>query len=164
MPLSFTDHDLDVCARTLFAEARGEGEGGQIRVMHVLAKRVLLARAYIKKMAGRGIGQHPLFGDGTPASACLVKNKVHSGLDIYQFSCWHPADPNYPKLTKMPADDPVLTPFREIARRVLSGQETQGYTNADHYCEKHVAPNVAWTRGVEPCDMYLKHWFYNLEG
>ena len=50
-------------------------------VASVIMNRCAIAKAYLAKHDK----PHPLFGDGSPSSACLAP---------YQFSCWNPNDPN----------------------------------------------------------------------
>ncbi len=65
MIMAPTLHDLDIMARTLYGEARGEGRLGLRAVAHVIMNRV----------------RDPRWPDN-PASVCLQK---------FQFSCWNAA-------------------------------------------------------------------------
>src|SRR5215468_10322728 len=82
--------EIDTVARTVWAEARGEGVAGMTAVACVIMNRARIASQY-KQDHGR---PHPLFGDGTLASCC-----THP----WQFSCWNENDPNRQKLLN--ADD-----------------------------------------------------------
>jgi N-acetylmuramoyl-L-alanine amidase len=69
--------DIDVVARTLYGEARGEGKQGMIAVACVIVTRAMIAAEYVDANGK----PHPLFGDGSLASACQAP---------LQFSCWDP--------------------------------------------------------------------------
>jgi hypothetical protein len=68
--------DVEVLARTVWAEARGESLAGQIAVAFTAVHRARIARGWREQ---RGT-PHPHFGDGTVASACLAPE---------QYSCWN---------------------------------------------------------------------------
>ena len=80
--LSFAQQpDLVLAALTCYGEARGEPSLGKKGVLWAIKNRCQAA----KDRLGRGHGNHPLFGDGSVASAVLKP---------YQFSCWLKGDPN----------------------------------------------------------------------
>jgi spore germination cell wall hydrolase CwlJ-like protein len=165
MPMvSHDDYDLEVAARTILGEAGGEGEQGQIRVAHVLARRTLLARYLIVHRYHNRILRHPLYGTGKVSDACTVWNQGKlPGQRIYQFSCWAKSSPVYNRITQTPATDPELTALRDLAARVCCGHEDQSYTSADHYCRTDWIARTEWARGQTPCDVYGRHSFFNLE-
>lgn len=66
-----TRFDLEICARTIWGEARGETPEGQRAVMHVLLNRLATGRWK------------------TLAAVCLASK---------QFSCWNDSDPNRIKM------------------------------------------------------------------
>lgn len=71
--------DIDYLARTIYGEARGESETGQIAVGYVILNR------------SRTASKRPQFGDGTIKGAVLK----HSDNGVYQFTCWNPLDKNF---------------------------------------------------------------------
>ena len=73
--------DLDIAARTVWGEARGEGFDGMVAVAHVIVNRA-------EKGGWRG---------DTLKRVCL-KN--------WQFSCWNKSDPNRSKLEGLPKHTP----------------------------------------------------------
>src|SRR5690349_15270839 len=78
--------ETDVLARTLWGEARGEGETGMQAVASVVLNRVALAQERGKYWWGNNIIQ--------------VCQKP------YQFSCWNRSDPNFRQLQEVDSDDP----------------------------------------------------------
>jgi N-acetylmuramoyl-L-alanine amidase len=81
---------IDVLARTLWGEARGEDEAGRIAVANVVINRLALSEKGKNVWWGRDI-----------TGICLSP---------YQFSCWLANDPNRPRLLSVTKEDPV---FRE---------------------------------------------------
>lgn len=86
---------LEIAARTLYGEARGETEDGQRAVAHVLVNRQKDGRW------GKSL-----------AEVCLARR---------QFSCWNDEDPNKMKLAALNDDDPLLTKLRGFVQAALLG-------------------------------------------
>ncbi|MBX3455811.1 cell wall hydrolase, partial [Ferrovibrio sp.] len=118
---TYSATDLDVLARTLFGEARGEPREGRIAVAWVVRTRARLAMAYSQRNKGR---PHPLFGDGRIASACQAR---------WQFSCWNVNDPNRSKLLTAGPHIPAFRDCQAAALAVLDGMEADPTSNATHY-------------------------------
>lgn len=72
-----TDYDMEILAKTIFGEARGEPYEGQVAVACVI-----LNRWKSKKW----------FAGKTIAATCLKP---------YQFSCWNKSDPNAQKIASL---------------------------------------------------------------
>ncbi|MFT8135469.1 hypothetical protein ACMYLZ_23150, partial [Salmonella enterica subsp. enterica serovar Enteritidis] len=72
-----SDKDRDILARTLWGEARGEGQAGQIAVAWTIRNRVFDGKA--KSWWGEGY--------------------AGVGLKPGRFSCWNKNDPNYAYLS-----------------------------------------------------------------
>jgi N-acetylmuramoyl-L-alanine amidase len=68
--------DVEILARTVFGEARGESLAGMIAVAFTVLHRARIARGWIEQHGT----PHPHFGDGTIKSACLAPD---------QYSCWN---------------------------------------------------------------------------
>src|SRR5690606_7288829 len=114
---------LDVLARTLWGEARGEGRRGLEAVAAVIMNR---------RAAGR-------WGASVEA-VCRAPR---------QFSCWNPDDPNRRKLEAVDENDPVFALCREIAAAALAGRLADPTGGATHYHARGVRP--WWARGRTPC-------------
>lgn len=106
-PVPYTDEDLDVLARTLFGEARGDGLGGLTAVAWVIVNRVRRQSWYGRTV--RDVCRKPL-----------------------QFSCWNSTDPNEPLLRAATTAQPDFLRCVGVAALVLSGaypDPTGGATN-----------------------------------
>ncbi len=126
-----TPGDLDILARTIYGEARGQPFQGQKAVAHVIMNRV--------KKAPR---------DNTIAKACLRH---------LQFSCWNAGDPN---LVQMLDASTQRLAFRMAMRAALEAYDETDFTyGATHYHTKSVSP--PWSRGKTPCLVIGDHLLFN---
>lgn len=134
--------EIDVLARTLYGEARGETRQGIEAVAHVILNRVMQA----KKSGG-----HYWWGNDI-VSVCQTP---------YQFSCWNPGDPNRQKLMAVTGDNEKFMSCLRIARRAVYGQLGADITcGANHYHTTAVAPK--WSVGKTPCAQFGTHVFFKL--
>lgn len=138
--------DIDVVARTLYGEARGEGRQGMVAVACVIVTRAMIAAHYMD-VHGE---PHPLFGDGELSTACLEPE---------QFSSWNADDPNLPILKSVTTADPIFAMAVEIAAQAENDQLDDITDNATHY--KVVGTFAKWAVGKTPCVTIGKHEFYN---
>jgi N-acetylmuramoyl-L-alanine amidase len=107
--MQLTDRDLDVVARTLYGECRGERLDGQIAVAWVIRN-----RASCPAWWGHG-----------PAEVCLKKS---------QFSCWLASDPNSAKLNDPAlAEDRSYRFLRGVAADVFADKHPDPTHGATHY-------------------------------
>lgn len=136
----FREMEVDVLARTLWGEARGEGIKGMEAVACVILNRVRFAK---------NIGGY-WWGD----SIIKVCQKP------YQFSCWNKKDPNFPKLITVDREDLFFGTALRVARRAAAGAMKDCTGGATHYHAPGVTPN--WAK-----DQYFsveigQHRFYKL--
>jgi hypothetical protein len=124
---------LEVAARTLCQEVRGEPLEGQKAVAYV-----------IKNRLATGKWGHSL------ASVCLWRG---------QFSGWYvPSDPNFAYACSLADDDPVLIHMQSMMQEALdSANDPTG--GADHYVNLSVA-NPAWVQGAIHCGKFGRQDFY----
>lgn len=104
-------NDIQIFAATIWGEARGDGQADEHGVANVIANRVSIAKAWVKSHTK----PHPLYGNGTFASACLARE---------QFDCWNQNDPNFEQIVNLnfaPAD-PVLAACVSLASQAIAGQ------------------------------------------
>lgn len=125
--------DIDVLARTLWGEARGEGEEGMQAVAAVICN-----RARQPGWWGRGI-----------AGICQRAR---------QFSCWNADDPNRAALLAVDASDPAFATALRLARLAVAGALPDPTHGATHYHSLSVRP--AWAAGQQPCARIGGHLFY----
>lgn len=126
-------NDIDILARTIYGEARGESTAGQIAVGNVILNRYK---------------SHKWFSGNTISETCKKP---------FQFSCWNTNDANYHKI--LTATEAVLKPFWNIAERLINGEYADNTNGATHYHTNKIKP--AWTKGKLPCATIGNHIFYN---
>lgn len=132
--------EVDVLARTLWGEARGEGSAGMQAVACVILNRVKHARA---QEAGN------FWWGNTIIQVCQKP---------YQFSCWNRSDPNFQKLQNVDEKDLYFATAVRIARRALAGALDDISQGATHYHAAGIEPY--WARGQKPCAVIGRHIFY----
>lgn len=137
--------DVDILARTIVGEARGEGQSGMELVASTVMNRVRAARAFV---AAHG-RFHPLFGDGSPASACLKP---------YQFSCWLAGDPNRAIIEALDETKSIFRQALNVARDAIAGTLEDRTNGATHY--KRIGTPAKWAIGKTPCFTEGHHEFY----
>lgn len=136
--------DIDILARTIWGEARGEGVAGMEAVAAVIMNRV---NADLGKD-----GKPDWWGEGVEG----VCRKP------YQFSCWLPNDPNLDKLLSITSKDPWFAHAIEIAKRAVKGELPDPTGGSDHYCVDSVADKTAWAKGKTPVARIGRHLFFRL--
>lgn len=136
----YRELEIDVLARTLWGEARGEGTAGMQAVANVVLNRVKIAQEHGKYWWGNNIIQ--------------VCQKP------YQFSCWNRSDPNFRKLQAVGMDDLYFATAKRLARRAAAGKLEDITYGATHYHAAGFEPY--WVAGERPCAVIGKHIFYHL--
>ncbi len=136
----YKEMEIDVLARTLWGEARGEGVQGLEAVAAVVLNRV----AYAEDRAGYWWGNDII-------SVCQKP---------YQFSCWNRSDPSYLKLQQVTADDAYFATALRVARRAAAGTLSDPTGGATHYHADYVSPY--WAKGHTPTVTIGRHIFYRL--
>lgn len=131
---------VDVMARTLWGEARGEGTAGMEAVAAVIVNRVDIAQ----QKGGYWWG----------ADVISVCQKP------YQFSCWNRSDPSYRRLQDVTEENAYFATALRVARRALAGTLADPTGGATHYHADYVAPY--WARGETPTVTIGRHIFYRL--
>jgi len=123
-----------VLARTIYGEARGEGEVGMTAVANVVVNRV----------AAGG-----WFGDGIIA----VCQKP------WQFSAWNANDPNRDKIENMqPGDNSVFDLALDIAALAVAGELGDITGGATHYHTRAINPS--WSSSLTVAGVIGNHIFY----
>ncbi len=126
---------IDVVARTLWGEARGEPDAGMRGVGSVISTRVR------KRWSGAT----------TPAQVCLA----HA-----QFSCWNDNDPNRPQLARIAPNDAAFLRAQAIARLVVSSSLPDDVSGATHYISSTLRMRPHWLDGLAPCAVLGRLEFY----
>lgn len=126
---------IDVLARTIWGEARGEPMEGREAVASVVVNRARRRRKH--------------FGL-TVEDVCRKP---------WQFSCWNSNDPNRRRLLEVSLADAVFRHCLDIARRAVSGTLADRTAGSTHYHHEAIAP--VWSRGHSPVTQIGRHRFYN---
>lgn len=138
-----SDINVEMLAKTIFGEARGESLSGQEAVASVVLNRV----GFSKKRGGYWWGN----------SIIEVCRKE------YQFSCWNKSDPNRRLLDVVTEENPSFAISKRIALRAIAGVLPDKTEGATHYHVKTLRPK--WSIGKIPCAEIGHHVFYNdIEG
>lgn len=133
------EREIDLLARTIYGEARGEPVRGKEAVAAVILNRVRRARQR------RGYW----WGDCIE-SVCTKP---------WQFSCWNDGDPNREKLLKVNGGNTVFKTCQRVARRAVAGTMKDPTKGATHYHTLNVTP--PWANGRVACVIIGRHRFYN---
>lgn len=126
--------DSDTLARTIWGEARGEGNDGMRAVACVVLNRVKL----------------PGWWGHTIHEVCLHP---------FQFSCWNDDDPNLPLLRAVTTLNPQFASACQIAQLACSGQLTDSTDGATHYFDRRIT-TPHWAEGKTPCAEIGHHLFF----
>ncbi|MCJ8203577.1 cell wall hydrolase [Pseudomonas sp. RGM2987] len=138
--MSISERDRDILARTVWAEARGEGFAGQIAVAWAIRNRVEDGR------------ENSWWGEGY-ADVCQKP---------YQFSCWNKNDPNYPFLSGI-----RQIPFRELAQcriaadQVIDGRVSDPTCGATHYYALSIQVVPGWAAKAKQTLLLGHHIFFS---
>lgn len=127
---------VDVLARTLWGEARGEGQIGMEAVANVVMNRVAHRSRWPKEVD----------------AVCL---------QAWQFSAWNNNDPNRKKMLALTKKDKIFLSALAIAQTAVEGTLADRTGGADHYHERSIKPY--WARGSKPTARIGRHIFYRLE-
>ena len=130
---------VDILARTLWGEARGQPVRGIEAVAAVIVNRVRAA----ERRGGFWWGD----------SVVAVCRKP------YQFSCWNVNDPNRAKLLAVTPADPMFATCLRVARRAVAGLLPDPTGGATHYHATGLHPD--WAAGHCPSAEIGRHVFYN---
>ena len=137
----------DVLARTLWGEARGEGEAGMIAVACVVLNRVRESLEH---------GGTYWWGRDV-AGVCRARA---------QFSCWNPSDPNRAKLLSVDLSDPQFRIARKVAEDAvadrLSDPMIDPTLGATSYKVASLPWPYSWGHPRTPLVTIGRHAFYNL--
>lgn len=138
--------DLDILARTIYGEARGEGQEGMEAVACVVMNRYR---------------SHKWYCGYTWQNGMKVPSVAQTCLKRYQFSCWNKNDPNLDKVLKVTAHDKLFQECLLVAERALSGELKDFTHGAVYYHTKDIRPQ--WAKGKSPCYEVKHHLFYREE-
>ncbi len=129
-----TAQDVDVLARTIWGEARGEGTRGMQAVANVVMNRVAKQTWYGK----------------TVVEVCTKKG---------QFTAWKKGDPNYEPAHAVTTNNPAFAQALQIAARAVAGTLPDITGGADHYFNPDVVL-PSWAQTMSHLIDIGRHAFY----
>ena len=127
-------NEIDLLARTMWGEARGEGTQGMLAVGNVIKN-----RADQQKWYGKSIVD------------VITKD--------FQFSAWNLNDPNREEMLNVKKEDDA--DFRQAllsAKDIVTGNAPDITSGADHYHAKNIRPN--WINKMKITAIIGNHIFY----
>lgn len=136
----YQELEIDVMARTIFGEARGEPIEGMEAVANVIMNRAKISEKKGRYWWGNGI-----------IGVCQKP---------YQFSCWNKNDPSYQRLTTVTESNIHFATSLRIARRAIIGALPDLTKGSTHYHADYVSPY--WIKGERPVKVIGRHIFYKL--
>lgn len=125
---------FDVAVRTIWMEARGEGEAGMRAVAHVLVNRLK---------------------DGRWGSNLALV--CHAPA---QFSCWSTRDPNLKACNSEPEDSPLLLKIAIWLNAALNGEADVTNGSTHYYSSTMITPPI-WTGSGHLEAVIGHHRFYS---
>lgn len=128
--------DVEVLARTIYGEARGEPLDGKVAVASVIINRA--------ESGG-------WFGDSIK-KVCLKP---------WQFSCWNQNDPNREEIQNVDETNRLFCECLMIADLAVHGLLIDNTNGANHYYAKAI-PEPYWSKGKEPVAEIGGHAFFDL--
>lgn len=126
-----TDYDMEILAKTIFGEARGESQEGQIAVACCVFNRFNSGKWFSAKSV---------------AGVCLKP---------WQFSCWNKNDPNSQKIINLPFS--TYSQYFNVIKLARQHDITKGAT---HYYNPKVCKTPKWAEGKVPCKQIGEHLFF----
>lgn len=134
--------DIDILARTIYGEARGEygGLGGIASLIAV--GNVVMNRVKAQDWYGRTIQE--------------VCQKP------WQFSCWNEGDPNRSLIIRDVIDDPLYPLCWEVATNISQEKWPDLTKGSNHYHASTMPIFPRWTATIKPRVCLGKHVFYQL--
>lgn len=126
--------DVEILARTIWGESRGEPLEGRVAVANVVMNRA----------------RHGGWYGNTPQEVCLKR---------FQFSCWNSNDPNLQKLETISTEGLHTKDCVSIAALAIAGLLVDNTDGATHYHADYIDPPY-WAEGRAPKAKIGHHLFY----
>lgn len=130
------DRDLDVLARTILGEARGESYDGKVAVGRTVVNRWRSKRWF----AGRTI-------------AATAQKR-------FQYSCWNRNDPNRAKILAARTDTALFQECLKAARDAMDGGGPAWLDAVTHYYAPRMVAPPKWAADKKPAGRIGGHLFF----
>ncbi len=131
-----TEHDLDILARTILGEARGEPFEGKVAVGRTVVTRWKSRRWFAGKTIA-GTAQKP-----------------------WQYSCWNAGDPNRAKILAVQNDTPIYQECLKAAVAAVFEEGPAWLAGCTHYYAPKVIAAPDWAKGKTPAGEIGGHVFF----
>lgn len=128
---------VDILARTIWGEARGDGRVGMTAVANVIVNRA----------------NNPRWWGQDISTCCLAP---------WQFSCWNENDPNLAKLESVTGADPQFVTALAIAQEAVAGKLADTTLGADSYYAIG-SSTPSWVATATPTCHIIHHAFFRTE-
>jgi N-acetylmuramoyl-L-alanine amidase len=133
--------NLDIMARTIYGEARGESLSGKVAVANVVLNRAKKSK---------------LVSDHMIVNICLKP---------YQFSCWNADDVNSSIIKDVSVSDPVFLECLAVAKLAILDLLEDNTHGSTHYHVSSIGFPESWKEKGEadkkPVAIIGRHSFYN---
>ena len=142
-------YDLDIMARTIWGEARGEGPEGRRAVACVIINRWKSGKWF----------------DGTDANKDGYESITEVCQQPWQFSAWNKNDPNLAKMIGLKLGDSVFGQCISVALKVIEDSFDTRYAGRDpsrgatHYYVRD-SPRPKWHTDQKPVAIIGKHLYF----
>lgn len=137
-------HDVDILARTIYGEARGE----YVSLSGGLAAYIAVANVVVNRSL------EPLRYGGSIAAVCQKP---------YQFSCWNQNDPNLDVIEAVERGEDVLFDLAiEVAKHVVKREWPDLTNGSNHYFSNTMNAEPAWAVNQRCLRQIGRHRFYKL--
>jgi len=141
--MTMIENDLNILARTLYGEGRGEynkADGG-------LAALIAIGNVIMNRVKKGG-----WFGKSI-AEVCQKP---------WQFSCWNTGDPNLTVIQNIPKDDAIFKICQEVATALIANKWPDLTKGCDHYYSRLLSNPPKWALNRQPKLRLGLHQFYQL--
>jgi spore germination cell wall hydrolase CwlJ-like protein len=139
-PMDKKHEEVDVLARTIYGEARGEGLLGMEAIANTIINRLKVSKSKGGFWWGNDI-----------ISICKKP---------YQFSCWNSKDINKEKIEKVNSNDKLFATCLRISRKAIAGILKDNTRESTHYHNREIEP--FWAVDKIPNMEIGNHLFYKL--
>lgn len=148
-------HDLDILAKTIYGEARGEGNLGREAVGCTVINRW---------RSGKWFNGYDTNNDGVESIAEVCQQIVPNSK-WHQYSCWNADNPALGEIKNCNLYNAVFRDCVTMALHVIANSADARWAGRDeskgatHYHAEYIATPV-WAVGKKPCAIVGKHRFF----
>lgn len=135
------NEDLEILAKTIFGEARGEYK----KINGGLASLIAIGNVILNRFKKEG--------NKTVKEICLKK---------YQFSCWNENEKNHPDNLNYFGDDLKIYKICEVVAHGIFNKDWPDLTNGScHYYSESISKTPYWAINKRPVFQIGSHLFFN---